>query len=520
MSAAPAVIPAASLTRSARLRAPRRRHPVAGTRDNAAILGTATIAARNPRRRAGSGTCLAGHGVRMSLRSRLQHRNSTLIGLALVGLLLVLTYRDTLALLTAYWASNDMYSYGFLVPVISALMFWARRDELPTTRVPPSLLAGGLVVVAGLTALQFGRASATNLIQEMSFVVTVAGLTLLLLGWAFLKRFWFPVAYLLAMIPFWDFLTRGVQPFFQVYSAAIGVSLLGLFGVPVFRHGFFIDLPNVRLEVAEACSGINHLVAVMCIGVPATLLLIRSWKRRLLILASAVGIALASNGVRVAVVCMFAYHGLRAANGDIHGPYALFRSLLISGVGFLVLFALILYFADKETPWRPTRHAAPSGQGHDASAAFGIVPWAFILAALLLCSSLGIQQWHRTISVPPNLNLASFPMTVGGWRSTGSAEFGAAFEAIRFDDRLSRDYANSDADELNLRIGTFGTRRRGRSWRVGTWPRSSPPARSQTPWSIAAGCARRRTSTTLPPGGRTSRTGTWWEEGRSTKTTR
>ena len=57
-------------------------------------------------------------------------------------------------------------------------------------------------------------------------------------------------------------------------------------------------------------------------------------------------IALVSNGLRVAVVSSFAYLGIRGPNGDIHGPFALFRSLLISGIGFAAMFGLVFWLSD------------------------------------------------------------------------------------------------------------------------------------------------------------------------------
>jgi EpsI family protein len=436
-----------------------------------------------------------------------------LLGILLVALLFWLAQRDTLALLTDYWASNDMYSYGFLVPVISGLMFWSRRHELASTAIAPSLVAGCLVSLVGLATLQFGRASATNLIQEISVFVTIVGLTLLLMGWRFLRRFWFPVAYLLAMIPFWDVLTRGVQPFFQVYSAAVGVWLLQLVGIPVLRQGSFIELPNVRLEVAEACSGINHLIAVMCIGVPATLLFVSTWAKRLFILACAVGIALVSNGIRVAVVSVFAYKGILAPNGDIHGPYALFRSLLISGIGFLVLFALITWLSDREAPWRHGPASAEPGGGPASSVAVRIQPGAMLVVVLLLCTSLAFQQWRRGVSVLPGRSLASFPATVGPWESRGPGPFGAAFEAVRFDDRLSLDYATPDGRALNLRVGYFRNQAQGK--KLGGWDMAKIfEARNQPVHTIEYGGIRAKDFTETGPAGRRHVT-YWYSVGRT-----
>ena len=452
--------------------------------------------------------------LRMKAWPRSSSSKTGLFGVSLVVLLFLVVYRDTVALLTAYWASNDMYSYGFLVPLISALMFWSRRHELPLTPISPSLMAGSLVSVIGLATLQFGRASVTNLIQEMSLFVTVVGLTLMLMGRAFVRRFWFPVAYLLAMIPFWDFLTRGVQPFFQTYSAAVGVSLLRLIGIPVLREGVYIQLPNMRLEVAEACSGINHLIAVMCIGVPATLLFVSGWRKRLFILVCAVGIALVSNGVRVAVVSMFAYHGMRASNGDIHGPYALFRSLVISGVGFLVLFALISYYSDKETPWHPATSAVGATGGSGTTAAARIAPRAMLLAVVLLCSSLAIETWYRDVSVPPGQSLASFPRTFAGWQLREDSPVGAPFGTVPFDDELSRDYAAPNGGVLNVRVGYFREQAHGK--KLGGWDMARfLDAQNRPIHDVDYGLVRAKEFTVEGPAGRLHVT-YWYAVGRTT----
>ena len=269
------------------------------------------------------------------------------IGVFLVGSLFVAAYYETFVRLIAFWASNDMYSYAFMVPLISALLIWVKKEELARVPVTSSLLFGTGLAGVGLSLLLVGRVSGTNLLEEASLVVSIGGLALLLFGRRMFSRLFFPITYLFAMIPFWESLTSQLHPYFQLYSASFGVASLRLFGIPVYKDGFLIQLPNINLEVAEACSGVNYLIAVLCIGVPLTYLYITSWSRRIFIVLMAVVIALLSNGVRVAIVALLAYYGIRGADGDVHGPLALFRSLLISGIGYMALFALIHLFADR-----------------------------------------------------------------------------------------------------------------------------------------------------------------------------
>ena len=95
----------------------------------------------------------------------------------------------------------------------------------------------------------------------MSIVVTMSGLTLLIFGRRIFRIVLFPLVYLLAMVPIWDAFTVRLHPIFQLYSARIGVYILQAMGIPVLREGVSIELPNVTLEVAQACSGINYLIA-------------------------------------------------------------------------------------------------------------------------------------------------------------------------------------------------------------------------------------------------------------------
>jgi hypothetical protein len=87
-------------------------------------------------------------------------------------------YFSTILKLVEHWSANDMYSYGFLVPVISGYLIWLRRDRLRDVPISPSFAAGLVVLAGGLSMLVVGRVSATNLIEELSLPVTVCGIAL------------------------------------------------------------------------------------------------------------------------------------------------------------------------------------------------------------------------------------------------------------------------------------------------------------------------------------------------------
>lgn len=386
----------------------------------------------------------------------LDHRR-TQAGLLLVAGLLVAAYYQTLVTLVAHWTANDIYSYAFVVPALAGFVVWSKRAQLRAIPLRPSLGSGLALTIAGVLLLLGGRWSGTNAIEELSLVVTIAGLTLLTLGRAMLQALRFPILYLLAMVPIWEIFTSRLHPIFQRYSATLGVEALQLVGVPVFRQGNFIELPNITLEVAEACSGINYLIAVLCVGVPVAYLYVGGWPKRLALVGAAVAIAILSNAVRVASVSLMAWHELRGANGDIHGPFALFRALLVSAVGYVALFALVSRFADR-TPGGSPRPLEPPAAAHQQRG----LALAMVLAAGVLTSTMIAHSLHRIDAVPPTAAFRALPQNIGPWQARAAASFPNELDAIPFDDRVSQIYRDPDGTEVNVSVGYFRRQTQGR----------------------------------------------------------
>jgi EpsI family protein len=340
------------------------------------------------------------------------------------------------------------------VPLISGYVIWLRRDKLRTINPSPSLGLGLLVFMSGIALLVLGRASSTNLLEETSLPVTITGLSLLLLGRQMTLSLTFPIAYLFAMIPFWEYFTGHLQSTFQLYSATVGVGALRLLDIPVARDGVFIHLPNITLEVADVCSGVNQLVAILCVGIPVAHMHIRRWSRRLAVVFAAILIALLSNGLRVAIVSLFAYYGIRGPNGDVHGPYSLARTMLISGVGFISLFWLIARFSDTSPAQAATTSAAPASRPRVSLLAVAIAVGAMSAVTT-------VEAVRKVVPVAPAARLAGFPTSLGGWQFVGDAPLTAATGAIVFDHRLSRRYAAADGGQIDLLIGYYETQRQG-----------------------------------------------------------
>lgn len=243
-------------------------------------------------------------------------------------------FLPTIQILVRQWMTNDTYSFGVLVPPISAYFVWLQRKRLQQLPVTPEPLTGMLLVSCCAAMLVFGRAVAVTGIQQIAMVLTVPALIWLLLGRQWVRALWFPLLYLLLMIPIWEFFTDRFHYRFQLFSAHLSERLLSAAGVPVHRSDTYLSLPNITLEVASVCSGVNFLIAVIAIGVPQAYLFLQGWFPRSLVIGFALAIAMLSNGLRIAIIGVLSHYELSTR---IHGPGHLLQGLFVSGAGLIAL---------------------------------------------------------------------------------------------------------------------------------------------------------------------------------------
>ena len=94
----------------------------------------------------------------------------------------IFCYVDLFTILIKVWWNNSSQSHGFLIPFIDLYLIYLQRDKLKYVYASPTYLLGLPVFVGGVLMYLAGHAGAILLLQELSFVITVIGLVLLLLG--------------------------------------------------------------------------------------------------------------------------------------------------------------------------------------------------------------------------------------------------------------------------------------------------------------------------------------------------
>ena len=219
-------------------------------------------------------------------------------GAMLVGVLLSALYFRVLGRLVTEWWHDPDTSHGFLVPPFAAYLAWTNRARIRAVKIQPSW-AGVAVIAFGLAMLVLGEYGAELFVSRVSLVIVMAGLTLCFGGPHVLRELRFSLLVLLLAIPLPAIIYNQVTFPLQILASKTASDLLPLFGVPVLREGNVIVLPMMRLEVAEACSGIRSLISLFTLAIFYGYFLEKSVLRRTLLALSSIPIAIGANAVRI-----------------------------------------------------------------------------------------------------------------------------------------------------------------------------------------------------------------------------
>jgi EpsI family protein len=396
--------------------------------------------------------------------------------LALAAAAFAVCFAGVLGVLATAWVTNEVYSYGLAVLLISVYLIWTRSDQLRRLPAVPDYRFGVPVTLAGIAMLVTGRIGLLTSLQETSLVVTLAGFILLFFGRAIFACVWFPLAYLLLGFPIWDMLIGRLQPPSQLISGRIAAVLLHTIGIPVLQDGTKLALPNVTLEVLRECSGVNQLLAIVAMALPASYIWLRTPWRRVMLVSVAILGAYASNGVRIALVGFLATRGL--SNGDLRGVH-LFEGLAVSSLCYLLILTCLSALSKTEH----RKIVETSTDAADAVPAHAQQrprrPWLEVGLSVTLLSIGVVLQLFHTPDVRLRNDLRAFPERIGEW-SLETRPTPARFPAIddelvhaypspegerhftAIDDELVRAYRNASGERVRLYIGYHRSQREGK----------------------------------------------------------
>ncbi len=258
--------------------------------------------------------------------------------LALAALGLALLYVPTLSnLATTVW-SRDEQGHG---PIILAVVLWLiyrKKEQFLALSPSPAIFSGGLIFVFGLLMFILGRSQAVLLLEVGSLIPILIGLLLMLVGPAAVRLFWFPLFFLIFMVPLPATLVIAITTPLKSAVSAVASALLYHLGYPVGRSGVILTVGPYQLLVADACAGLNSMFTLEALGLLyMNIMNYKSALRNVAMAIMIVPISFLANIVRVCILVLVTYHfGDAAGQGFVHG----FAGMVL----FIVALTLILSF--------------------------------------------------------------------------------------------------------------------------------------------------------------------------------
>ena len=238
------------------------------------------------------------------------------------------------------WNPETNYEHAKLIPLIVAFLVWHARDQLRAAHLGSSRW-GWLFIGIGLALLLLGARTVQGRVTLTALPFLLYGLVLYGWGRDIARVLFFPIAFLLFMVPL-NFLAQATVPL-QFLETGAASFVCNLIGIGVQAVGTTINATNgaFRFQVDEGCSGIRSLMAIAMLAAIYGHLTQNRWWKKLALFAGALIFAIIGNAGRlVSIMVVARLFGQDIAGGTYHSlsgylsfPFA---------IGAMLLFGTLL----------------------------------------------------------------------------------------------------------------------------------------------------------------------------------
>jgi exosortase len=282
-----------------------------------------------------------------SCRSFLPARLWVPVGL---GAILLYCYLPTLGEAVRRWHSDPQYSHGYLVPVFAVALLWLRRRSLASCSWQLSWW-GVALLGAGAVMHVAGAYFYFDWLDGFSLVPSLAGLCVLVGGGCALEWAGPAIGFLVFMIPLPFRVETALSQPLQPLATRASTYTLETLGYPAISEGNIILLEGNRIGVFEACSGLGMLVTFFAMTTGMALVVRRPLFDKLVIVVSAIPIALLANVARIVVTAMLLEtSGSADAFAFFHDGAGWFMMPLALGILWLELRILSTLLQESRPP--------------------------------------------------------------------------------------------------------------------------------------------------------------------------
>jgi exosortase len=228
----------------------------------------------------------------------------TLPAAATAAAFVILFSNPAMSLAREWLGDSGDSGYGLLLFPVALWLAWRdgiHADATPNPRAGTFLLIGAALLRA------LGSLAAELYSQRLAIWLAIFGLVVFTCGWRQIRHWWLPLTLLVLSIPLPAVITNYLTIPLQFQASALGAGMIRWRHIPVVASGNVIDIPGQRLFVAEACSGLRSLTALLALGVMIGGMYLTTIPSRILLLLFAIPVAVLVNGVRIFLTAFLMY---------------------------------------------------------------------------------------------------------------------------------------------------------------------------------------------------------------------
>jgi len=241
-----------------------------------------------------------------------------------------------------FWTESDQ-AHGPIVLLVVCFLFWQHRHlflQEPDSTHGSNV--GWVFLVIGLVCYLVGRSQDILILDLGSQIPVLMGVILISRGARVLKQLWFPLFFIVFMLPLpLDSITMPMK----MAVSYVTENILYAFDFPIARSGVILQIGQYQLLVADACAGMHTLISLEALGL-LYLNLVKhdSWLRNILLAVLIIPISFTANVIRVIALTLITYYfGDEVGQGFVHG-FAGMLLFVVALVFILSIDNLIQYF--------------------------------------------------------------------------------------------------------------------------------------------------------------------------------
>jgi exosortase B len=261
---------------------------------------------------------------------------------------LIILYVPTLYdLFINLWSSEEQ-AHG---PIIFALAIWLLYRKWPLIRERStgniSFIFGYFVFFIALLLYITGRSQQIMLLEIGSVIWMLAAILLIKRGYSALKVMWFPLFFMLFMLPLPGTVVIMLTMPMKMAVSYVTENILFMADYPIARNGVILQIGQYQLLVADACAGLQTVLTLEALGMfYLNVVQHTSVFRNVTLAILIVPISFIANVIRVISLTLITYYlGDEAGQGYLHGFAGMV--LFLSALFLIISTDMLLQFIVK-----------------------------------------------------------------------------------------------------------------------------------------------------------------------------